>query len=55
MLFFIVLAHHERRNFKGMGDADYLKQQIKYSFATKEGSFADDIKVKLENLIGATK
>ncbi|MBG04854.1 MAG: NADPH quinone oxidoreductase [Rhodospirillaceae bacterium] len=40
----------DRRNFKGVGDADYLKQQAEESFATQEGGFADDIEAELEKL-----
>ena len=40
----------DRRNFKGVGDADYLKYEAEESFATQEGGFAEDIEAEPEKL-----
>ena len=40
----------DRRNFTTVGEADYLKQQVEESHASKNDGFAPDIEAELEKL-----
>ena len=40
----------DRRNFTTVGEADYLKQQVEESHASKNDGFAADIEAELEKL-----
>ena len=40
----------DRRNFTTVGEADYLKQQVEESHASKNDGFASDIEAELEKL-----